>query len=132
MSAIGVAYTPQGGGSYNVVIDVFGGGEIARAYQATANFQRGLSGQQVITGQPGRQKFIWAISGVLSEAEAKDLDDMFKAWDADRGAGAAAAVGVTDQTLFDPVTASAIFSTPPTFIRFGPLSYSVAFGLSEV
>ena len=132
MSSIGVAYAPQGGGSYNVVIDLFSGGEVARTYESTASFQRGVSGQQLITGSPGRQKFIWAISGVLPESEAKDLDDMFKAWDADRATGQAAAVGITDETLFDTLTTAAVFSTPPSFIRTGPLHFTVAFGLVEV
>ena len=132
MTAIGVAFTASGGSVHNVVVDTFGGGEVARTYAASATFQRGLSGQQVMNGQPGRQKFIWAVNGVLPEADAKELDDLFKAWDADRGTGLAAAVGITDQTLFDPVTTSAIFSTPPSFIRFGPNSFSVAFGLTEV
>lgn len=132
MSSIGVAYTPQGGGSYNVVIDLFTGGEVARTYESTAQFQRGISGQQLITGSPGRQKFIWAVSGLLAEAEAKDLDDMFKAWDADRTTGKAVAVGVTDETLFDSLTTSAVFSTPPSFIRTGPHHFTVAFGLAEV
>jgi hypothetical protein len=132
MSSIGVAYAPQGGGSYNVVIDLFSGGEVARAYEQSAQFERGVSGQQLITGQPSRQKFIWAISGLLSEDQAKDLDDMFKAWDADRAAGLAAAVGITDETLFNSLTTSAIFSTPPSYIRTGPLNFTVSFGLAEV
>jgi hypothetical protein len=133
MSAIGVAYASQsGGGTYNVVVNLFTGGEVARTYEASAQFQRGVSGTQLITGRPGRQKFIWAVSGLLSEADAKELDDMFKAWDEDRGAGLAAAVGITDETLFDPLTTSAVFSTPPSYIQTGPHHFTVAFGLSEV
>ncbi|MBP47147.1 MAG: hypothetical protein CMH53_04345 [Myxococcales bacterium] len=133
MSAIGVAYASQsGGGTYNVVIDLFSGGEVARAYESTAQFSRGVSGQQIITGRPGRQKFIWAISGLLAEADAKELDDMFKAWDTDRSAGLAAAVGITDETLFDTLTSSAVFSTPPSFIRTGPNHLTASFGLAEV
>jgi hypothetical protein len=131
MSAIGVAYS-GGGSTYNVVVRLFSGGEIARTYEASAAFQRGVSGQQLITGSPGRQKFIWAVSGLLPEAEAKELDDMFKAWDADRATGQAAAVGVTDETLFASLSTSAIFSTPPSFIRSGPHHFTVSFGLAEV
>ena len=131
MSSIGVAFT-GGGGSFNVVIDLFSGGEVSRTYEPSAGFQRGLSGQQLITGSSGRQKFIWAISGVLTEADAKELDDMFKAWDTERSLGKAAAIGITDQTLFDSLTTSAIFSTPPSYIRTGPHHFTVAFGLAEV
>lgn len=132
MTAIGVAYTAQAGGTYNVVCELFAGGEIARTYAPTVTFSRGASGQQLQTGQPGRQKYIWAIAAVLTEAEAKELDDMFKAWDLDRGTGVNAAVGITDETLFDPLTTSAVFSTPPTYIRVGPHHINVAFGLAEV
>ena len=133
MTALGVAYTAQtGGGVYNLVIDTFTGAEIARTYESAVSFNRGISGQALISGQANRQKFIWSVSAVLSEADAKELDDMFKAWDADRATGAAVAVGVTDQTLFDPVTTSAIISTPPTYIRTGPHHFTASFGLVEV
>jgi len=132
MASIGVAYTSQAGDAYNVVIDLFSGGEAARTYDGSVAFSRGVSGQQILQGRPGRQKYIWAISGVLTEAKAKELDDCFKAWDQDRTTGIAAAVGITDQTLFDSLTTSAVFSTPPTYIRFGPNDFSVAFGLTEV
>ena len=132
MTALGVAYTATGGTTYNLVVDTFTGAEVARAYEASVSFNRGVSGQALISGQANRQKYIWAVSALLSEAEAKKLDDMFKEWDADRATGAAVAVGVTDQTLFDPVTTSAIISTPPSYIRTGPYHFTVSFGLAEV
>lgn len=127
MSAIGVAYS-----TYNVVIDLFSGGEVARTYDGSAAFTRGASGQQLLTGRSSRQKYIWAISGLLTEADALKIDDMFKAWDLDRSSGQAAAIGVTDQTFGTAVVTTAIFSTPPSFIRTGPLHFTVAFGLTEV
>ena len=134
MSSIGIAYTEQGGSgqTYNVVMDTFSGAEIARVYDASAEFERGISGQQVVTGRPGRQKFIWAISAVVTKAKAKEIDDAFRAWDADRATGLAAAVGITDETLFDPITTSAVFSTPPSYIRMNHNTFTVAFGLTEV
>ena len=127
MSAIGVAYS-----TYNVVFDLFTGGEIARTFDGSASFTRGVSGQQLLTGNSARQKYIWAVSGLLSEADAIQVDEMFKAWDLDRSSGQTAAVGVTDQTFGAAVVTTAIFSTPPSFIRTGPLNYTVAFGLTEV
>lgn len=127
MSAIGIAYD-----GFNLLFDTFTGAEVARAYDASVGFSRGLSGQQILTGRPGRQKFIWAINAVLSEDDAKKLDDIFQAWDASRATGVAAALGITDQTLFDPVTTSAVFTTPPSYIRMNAYTYSVAFGLTEV
>jgi hypothetical protein len=133
MTALGVAYTAQtGGGVYNLVVDTFTGAEVARAYEAAVQFTRGVSGQALIAGQSSRQKYIWAVSALVSEADAKTLDDMFKSWDADRATGAPVAVGITDQTLFDPLTTSAIFSTPPTYRRSGPYHFTVSFGLVEV
>lgn len=134
MSAIGIAYHQQTGGTtqYNIIVDTFTGAEVARTYDASVEFERGISGQQVIGGRSGRQKFIWAISAVMSKEEAEELDNLFRDWDADRGTGIGAAVGITDNTCFGSVSASAVFSTPPSFIRYGPHSYSVAFGLTEV
>lgn len=127
MSSIGVAYS-----TYNVVFDQFSGAEIARTFDGSAQFTRGVSGQQVLTGNSARQKYIWGISGLLTEADAIKIDEMFKAWDLDRSSGLTAAIGVTDQTFGADVIAAAIFSTPPSFIRTGPLYYTVAFGLTEV
>lgn len=132
MSSIGIAYSPQAGGSYNILVDMFSGAEVARTYDQSVSFERGISGQQLIQGRPGRQKFIWAISAVLTDTEAKVVDDMFKAWDADRATGLSVACGITDETLFDPLTTSAVFSTPPSYIRMGPHHYTVSFGLTEV
>ena len=127
MSSIGVAYS-----TYNVVFDLFSGGEVARIFDSSATFSRGASGQQLISGNSSRQKYIWAVSGLLTEADAVNIEEMFKAWDTDRASGAAAAIGVTDQTFGASVTTSAIFSTPPSFIRTGPGHFTVAFGLTEV
>jgi hypothetical protein len=127
MSAIGVAYS-----TYNVVFDQFTGGEIARTFDGSASFTRGVSGQQVLAGNSARQKYVWAVSGLLTEADAVKVDEMFQAWDLDRASGQTAAIGVTDQTFGAAVITAAIFSTPPSFIRTGPLHYTVAFGLTEV
>lgn len=132
MSAIGVAYTSSSGDSYNVTFDQFTEVELARSYVESTEFQRGVSGTQLIIGRPGRSKFLFAISAFVDEATAKDLDDMFRAWDVDRGKGLAAAVGVLDQTGFTDESCSAIFTTPPSFTKAGPNYYAVAFGLTEV
>jgi hypothetical protein len=133
MSSIGVAYSAQSGGaSYNVVFSLFSGAELSRTYAPGASFERGASGQQLIQGRPGRQTYIWAVSARLDELKAKELDDMFKAWDVDRGNGLPAAVGITDETLFDSLTTAAVFTTPPSFIKSGPNHFTVSVGLTEV
>ena len=132
MSQIGIAYTDQASNSYQVLFSLFSGTEVARTYDASVSFERGVSGTQLVQGRPGRQKYIWAVSALLPNAQAKELDDMFKAWDADRATGLSVALGVTDETLFDTVTTSAIVSTPPSYAQSGPHHLTVAFGLTEV
>lgn len=85
-----------------------------------------------MTGAPFRQKFIWAISSPMSATDAAGLDNMFKAWDADRASGLAAAIAIVDNTFGDNVTTSAVFTTPPSFRRMSPALSMVDFGLTEV
>lgn len=132
MSAIGVAYTSSTGGSYNITFDQFSEVELARTYSETTEFQRGVSGTQLITGRPGRSKYIFAIAAYVDETTARELDDMFQAWDVDRGKGLAAAVGVIDETGFKTENTSAVFTTPPSYAKAGPNYYAVSFGLTEV
>jgi len=132
MSAIAIAYTSASGDSYNITFSTFTGAELARTYDGSVSFQRGASGSQLITGRKGRQKHIWAISSHLTADKAKDLDDLFRAWDQDRADNLAAAVGVLDTTAIRDVSGSAVFTTPPTFTRFGHDKFIVAFGLTEV
>lgn len=132
MSGIGIAYTSQAGQSYNVVFDQFSGAEIARVYDASAEFRRSSNGTQLLTGRAGKQKHIWAVAGLIQTSQAVVLDEMFQAWDTDRSAGHAAAVGVTDETFGATFTASAVISTPPTFSRSGPHLTTASIGLTEV
>lgn len=131
MSSISVTYS-SGGQSYSAQFESFSGAELARTYLEANNFQRSASGAQIMTGLPGRQKYLWAVSAVVPEAVAKEFDDMFQAWDTDRSQGLAAAVSVNDTTGFKSELLSAIFSTPPIYTRFGPHDYVVAFGMQEV
>jgi|TARA_B100000035_G_scaffold124371_2_gene105895 hypothetical protein len=132
MSSIDLAYTDSLSNNYSASFSLFSGAELARTYDATNNFQRSASGAQIITGRPGRQKYIWAVACILSEADALNLDNIFQAWDVDRADGLPAVVTITDSTGFRTETGNAIFSTPPSFTRFGPANYQVSFGLTEV
>lgn len=131
MSSISVTYS-SGGQSYSTQFESFNGAELARTYIESTNFQRSASGAQILTGLPGRQKYLWAVSAVVPEAVAKEFDDMFQAWDVDRSQGLAAAVSVNDTTGFKSELLSAIISTPPIYTRLGPHDYVVAFGMQEV
>lgn len=132
MSAIGVAYTSSEGDSYNVTFDQFSEVELARTYAEGTEFQRGVSGTQLIVGRPGRAKYVFAIAAYVTPAVALDLDNMFQAWDEDRGKGLAAAVGFLDETGFKTESGSAVFTTPPSYAKAGPNLYAVSFGLTEV
>ena len=133
MSQIGVSFTPDAGSPvYSFTFSEFSGAELPRTYQANTTFSQSANGASIITGAPHRQKYIWAISGPLTTAQAASFDAMFQAWDTDRAAGLAAAVGVVDETFGTTVNTSAIISTPPTYRRMGPAYTMVTFGLTEV
>ena len=133
MSQIGISFTPNAGSPvYNIVIDNFGGTEMPRSYQESAAFGRSLSGTSVLTGYAFRQKYMWAISTMMTKSDALEFDALFQAWDTDRAAGLAAAVGVSDTTWGATVNTSAVISTPPTYVRVSPTHTVVSFGLMEV
>lgn len=133
MSQIGVSYTPSGGSPvYSFTFKESLGAEVPRTYAASVSFEFAVSGSAVTTGPSQRQRYIWAISSPMTNAEAIQLDEMFRAWDQDRATGLPAAVGIIDQTFGDPVDTSAVFSTPPSYSKFGPNHKLVSFGLTEV
>ena len=135
MSSIGVSYTPSGGSPvYNFVIDKFTDTALPRSYSNSASFSQSVSGTLVIDGPAYSQKRIWAISTIMSNAEAASFDSMFQAWDADRSSGLSAAVGIIDETFGPQINTSAVFSTAPTYAMFGNnmTNVVVSFGLSEI
>lgn len=132
MSQIGVSYTPSGGSPvYNFVFDNFGGNDLPRVYSNDAAFDKSANGTSIVTGPAYRQKYIWAISSIIPTTQAALFDEMFQAWDVDRAAGLAAAVGVIDETFGSQVNTSALFSTAPQYTRMGPQYTMVSFGLTE-
>ena len=133
MSQIGISYTPQAGSPvYNFLFSEFSGADLPRTYQQSAQFTQSANGTSIISGAPYRQKYIWAVSSPMTTAEAASFDAMFQAWDTDRAAGYAAAVGIIDETFGSQVNTSAIFSTPPAYNRMSPTHMMVSFGLTEV
>ena len=133
MSQIGVSYTPSGGTPvYSFTFENFTDNALPRTYQANASFSQSANGTSIISGPAYRQKYVWAISALVSTTEATSFDTMFQAWDTDRSNGLAAACGVSDETFGSTVSSSAVFSTPPSYLRMGPGFTLVAFGLTEV
>ena len=132
MSQIGVSYTSESASVYSFVFSNFVDSALPRQYTNNASFNFSANGASIVTGPSYNQKNIWAVSAVLPNADAADFNTMFQAWDEDRSAGFPAAVGITDTTFGDTVDTSAVFSTAPTFSKFGPGHMIVSFGLTEV
>ena len=133
MSQIGVSFTPSGGSPvYSFVFDNFGDNALPRSYQSEASFSQSANGTSIQEGPAYRQKYIWVISSVVETVKAVEFDAMFQSWDTDRSSGLPVACGIIDQTFGVEVSASAVFSTPPTYVRMGPKFTMIAFGLTEV
>jgi len=133
MSQIGISFTPSGGSPvYNIIIDNFGGTDMPRTYQENVSFEKSATGSSLLTGPAYRQKYMWAISTVVTTAIAQEIDSLFRDWDTDRAAGLAVACGVADTTFGSQVNASAVFSVSPTYVRLSPKYTLVSFGLMEV
>lgn len=132
MTSIAVSFTSSTPVVYNFVFDHFLDDNLPRTYEGSANFQFSVNGSAVLTGPARSQKRVWAISSPLPKETAADFDEMYAAWDADRGSGLPVALGIIDETFGDTVTTNAVFSTAPSYSKFGPNSMIVSFGLTEV
>jgi hypothetical protein len=133
MSQIGVSFTPSGGSPvYSFVFDNFGDNAMPRSYQSEASFSQSANGTTILDGPAYRQKYLWVISSLVPTAQAVQIDEMFQAWDTDRSSGLPVACGIIDETFGATVSSSAVFSTPPTYVRMGPKFTMVSFGLTEV
>ena len=129
--SIGLAYTGTGS-SHNIVFDKVTGAGIPRQYESATNFSRTASGATSLSGSGSRQKYIWAISAIVTPEEAKSLDSLFRDWDLDRASGQPAGCGLTDETFGDPISTTVVFTTPPSFIYISKSFTQVDFGVVEV
>ena len=133
MSKIGISFTPSGGSPvYNILFSDFMDNALPRSYVGSTAFSQSANGSSIITGPAYRDKFIWVIDVMMNKDKALELDSLYRSWDLDRSQGLPAAVGLIDQTFGPDVTASAVFSTPPTYVRTSPILVGVTFALSEV
>lgn len=130
---ITISYTgQQGQGTVSVVVSDFVGDDRPRSYQDNNSLDFTATGSAFILGPAYRNKYIWAISTILTVVDADSLETLFENWDSDRGVGFNAAVNVVDDTTTTQKNVSAVFSTAPTFAKRGPNYFEVAFGLTEV
>lgn len=133
MATIALAYTPVGGGdTYNFEFKDFATSAFPRSYTDQGSFTISSTGATVMSGLPIRKRYQWTISAPLSKPQAEALDEMFRAWDADRAQGAVAALGVVDSTFGGILNTSAIFTSPPIYDLYGPSNVLVSFSLTEV
>jgi hypothetical protein len=132
MSIIAISFTSSASSVYNFVFDKFLEDGIPRTYEASQNFSFSVNGTALLTGPARQQRYIWAISTILDDSTAAELDEMFQAWDIDRAQGLSVAIGLIDSTFGDTLNKNTVFSTPPTFQKFGPNHKIVSFGLTEV
>lgn len=129
--SVGIAYSSSGS-TFNIVFSDFVDGALPRSYESQANFTRSASGTTALAGSGAQQKRIWAISAMLGEVKTLELDDMFRAWDADRARGIPAACGLTDETFGASLTVSVLFTTPPSFRWVSPTTFQVDFAVTEI
>lgn len=133
MSQIGVSFTPSSGSPiYSFTFDNFGDNSLPRTYQSNVSFSQSANGTSILDGPAYRQKYIWTISSIVDTTYAVQVDAMYQAWDSDRSAGLPVACGVIDQTFGPEVNTSAVFSTPPSYVRLSPALTLVSFALTEV
>ena len=131
MGSLSISYTSAAGTTYTVVASRFSGGDLPRSYLQQAKLDFTAQGAAIVGGPVRRQRMVWATTAFMTAAEAATLDDLFLAWDADRAAGRAAVVSVTDGTgPGSSITASALFTTAPGFSQAGP-EWLASFGLTE-
>jgi hypothetical protein len=132
MSVIAVSFTSSGSDVYNFVFDKFTEDSLPRSYAESENFSFSVNGAAILTGPARANRHIWAISSPIPVATAAEFDEMYQAWDLDRSNGLAVALGVIDQTFGDTLTTNAVFSTAPSYAKYGPAYMLVSFGLTEV
>ena len=132
MSVIAISFTPNGGSAYNFTFSQFTDAGLARSYANSNDISYSVNGTALVGGYFYQQRRIWAISSPLINATAQSFDEMFRAWDLDRSNGRAVAIGLIDQTFGSEVTTNVVFSTAPSYSKFGPRHMLVSFGLTEI
>lgn len=118
--------------TYSVTFDKFLDENVPRTYLEEGTLDYSLAGTTILGGPSRVSKRIWAISGILSTADAQELDAMYLAWLTAKSSGAAAVVALTDD-IFTPtnISANALFSTAPTYTVFAPTLWIASLGLTE-
>jgi hypothetical protein len=132
VGSLAISYTSAAGTAYAVEVSRFSGGDLPRSYLQQTKLDFTAQGAAVMGGPVRRQRMLWAATAFLEPEQAATLDALYRAWDADRAAGLAAVLSVTDTTgPGASITASALFTTAPGYSRAG-MEWLGSFGLTEV
>ena len=130
---VAIAFTSQETGTtYNVVFRDFTNMDYPRQWGNDAAFNRSGTGAFIQSGPRYQQKYNWSIDCLVETTVAKELDNMYKAWDYARSTGKSVAVGILDKCFGDDFSGQATFTVAPTYTYAGPRHTMVSLGLSQV
>ena len=132
-AAIGVTLTTDND-LYEVKFSQFG--SPPRSYVDGADLTFSVSGAAVQSGNSRPNRMQWSIASWGTREDAFTLDEMYRTWDALRAGGKVAVVGVTDTTFVKdmsvPITATAVFTAPPSFEQRSGDLFLISFGMTEI
>lgn len=133
-AVISISFTNGIGDYFAVQFDKFGAPP--RSYVEQTDLTFSVAGSAVQTGSSRKNRMQWSIATWGTREDAFTVDEMFRSWDTDRATGRASVLLVQDQTFVrdtsNPIVASAVFTSAPTFeSRAGDL-WLISFGLTEI
>ena len=137
LPGITISYAKDGT-SYSLKFTEFGD-TAPRSYAESTSVNFSATGAISLSGQTRAARRLWTITSYVSPDVVYQLEDLYQAYEEERASGAAAAVAISDETRRPegaaPITATAVFSTAPTFDLIsngGGGRWMITFGLTEV
>jgi hypothetical protein len=118
--------------TYGVTFEKFTDENLPRTYLEEGTIEYSLAGTTIVGGPNRISKRTWAISAVLDDADAKELEAMYRSWMQSKVTGSSFVVNLTDETFTDEtISAGVLFSVAPTFTKFSPTSWLCSVGFVE-
>jgi hypothetical protein len=118
--------------TYSVTFDKFTDENLPRTYLEEGTIDYSLAGTTIVGGPNRVSKRTWAISAILHETDAKELEAMYRSWMSSKVTGNSFVVNLVDETFTnDTISAGVLFSVAPTFTKFSPNSWLCSVGLVE-
>ena len=110
--------------------------ETPRSYVSINDLSFSVAGSAIQSGNSRAIRQTWAIASYVDKDTAHDLDEMYRLWDLFRAEGGLAVLGVVDQTFVrninQPIEATAVFTSAPTFDKRDNNLWLAAFGMTEI